>query len=316
MSGRNPWKIALALMFAFTAAATHAGPPPPPLVPGEEFRYAVSWAIVPGAGQIVVRAAPGPAGQLKITTETSTRRFARMLLTFDATSESLYDLKTGRLLSMHDWSNMRGKHVEHLVTFDYPARKANYVEVGSTTPRILDVPDGNPADLIIALLSTRNWDIKPGDARDALVLFNDDFYELTIHALRYEEVTTVLGSFRTLVLEPRMEKTPPKGMFAKGSTVQVWISQDERKLPVKFEVEFKIGTGTATLEHYDPPSPGAGAAAATAESSATGSGAAPAAPVTSARAGSSATASTAAKSPAPTTAGAAAKPAPAGASAR
>ena len=77
--------------------------------------------------------------------------------------------------------------------------------------------------------------------------------ELTLHAARYEEIRTSFGTFNTLVLEPRMEKTPPKGMFKKGSSVRVWISQDERRLPVRFEVEFKIGTGVATLTRYEAP---------------------------------------------------------------
>jgi hypothetical protein len=227
--------------------------PGPPLVPGERLRYSVSWAIVPGAGEITVSAQPASDGQLKITTETSTRGLARLLLPFDATAESLYDVRTGRLISLHDRSNTRGKHAEHLVTFDYTAHEARYATIGATTPRLLTIPEGSPSDLITALLETRLWDLKPGQARDSLVLFNDEFYELTIHALRYENVTTNLGSYRTLVLEPRMEKTPPKGMFRKGSTVRVWVSQDERKLPVKFEVEFNIGTGTATLVSYTPP---------------------------------------------------------------
>ena len=64
---------------------------------------------------------------------------------------------------------------------------------------------------------------------------------------RYEDLETSFGRFHTLVLEPRMDKTPPKGMFKRGSSVRVWISQDERHLPVRFEVEFKMGTGVATL---------------------------------------------------------------------
>jgi hypothetical protein len=64
-----------------------------------------------------------------------------------------------------------------------------------------------------------------------------------------------MGMFKAIVLEPRMDKTPPKGMFKRGSSVRVWIAQDRHRLPVKFEVEFKIGTGTATLESYEGPSP-------------------------------------------------------------
>ena len=119
------------------------------------------------------------------------------------------------------------------------------------TPRPLVMPAGEPLDLITQLVQTRDWNLKPGEKRDALVLFDDDFYELTIHATRYEEVRTSLGTFNTLVLEPRMDKTAPKGMFKKGSTVRVWISQDERRLPIRFEVEFKIGTGVATLTRYE-----------------------------------------------------------------
>jgi hypothetical protein len=52
-----------------------------------------------------------------------------------------------------------------------------------------------------------------------------------------------------------MEKTPPKGMFKRGTAVRVWIAHnDPRRLPVRFEVEFKFGSGVATLTSYQPPS--------------------------------------------------------------
>ena len=75
-------------------------------------------------------------------------------------------------------------------------------------------------DLITQLVQTRSWKIQPGEKRDALVLFNDDFYELTIYAARTEEVKTPLGTFRAVVLEPRMEKTAPKGMFKRGASAR------------------------------------------------------------------------------------------------
>jgi len=140
------------------------------------------------------------------------------------------------------------------VTFDHDSRLATYTgKAPNEKPRALPIPAGDPTDLMIGLLQTRTWNLKPGEKRDALVLFDDDFYELTIHMARYEDVQTSIGKFRTIVLEPRMDKTPPKGMFKRGSSVRIWIAQDNHRLPVKFEVEFKIGTGTATLEAYEPP---------------------------------------------------------------
>ncbi len=232
---------------------------PLPLQDGEQLRYRVSWAIVPGAGEIKIDAQHSPANpeHLIVTSSTGTRAFAKMLLSFSARSESTFDLKTGRLLSMHEKAMTRNKPSEHTVTFDYAQREATLTRIVPVQPaRPLPIPDGNPADLILGLLQTRTWSLQPGEKQDSLVLFDDDFYELTIHAIRFEEVRTPLGTYNALLLEPRMEKTPPKGMFKRGSRVRVWIAQNEHRLPVRFEVEFKIGTGTATLEAYRPPTAG------------------------------------------------------------
>jgi hypothetical protein len=238
----------------FLAGSLHAHIP---VRDGERLTYRVSWAVVPGAGEIKISADREPgtdSERLVITTTTATRRLARMLLPFDAEAKSTFDLKTGRLLSLEETSTQRDKRSEHRVTFDYAAKQATYLGSKSEgAARLIPMPPGDPTDLIMGLLQTRTWNLALGEKQDALVLFTNDFYELTIYHTRNEEVRTPLGTFKTKVLEPRMEKTAPKGMFKRGSTVRVWISDDERRLPVKFEVEFKIGTGTATLVAHEAP---------------------------------------------------------------
>jgi hypothetical protein len=250
-------RLLVAIIIAATCGSAAANPVQLPLQGGEKLTYRVSWAIVPGAGEIKITAeqdASATNPQLVVRTKTATKRLARVLLPFDAEGKSVFDLRTGRMIGLEDKSVYKQKTAEHRVTFDYTTRRASYLTVGETEPpRVLEIPDGNPTDLIMGLLQTRNWDLKPGEKRDALVLFEDDFYELTIHMARYEQLRTGMGTFKTVVLEPRMEKTPPKGMFKRGSSVRVWIAQDDHRLPVKFEVEFKIGTGTATLEAYEGP---------------------------------------------------------------
>lgn len=248
---------ALALL-AVSPWALAATPPTPslPLRDGEQLAYRVSWAVVPGAGEIRISAQKDPAApdqRLMVKSTTATRRLARMLLPFDAESDSVFDLRTGQLLSLREKNNHRGRDNEHTVKFDYATREATYTSPG-VAPRILPIPPGDPVDLIMGLLETRGWELGPGEKREALILFDDDFYELTIHFARYETVRTPIGTFKTTVLEPRMDRSPPKGMFKRGSKVRVWIAQDDHRLPVKFEVEFKIGTGTATIESYTPPS--------------------------------------------------------------
>lgn len=246
----------LPVMFLLVTTTTFAAQPA--LRDGEAMTFRVGWGLFFNAGEIKISAQSATAGsngpQLRVTTTTETKGFARALYTFEGRAEALLDAKTGRLLTNVETTKAPNKETKNSVTFDYAKSTAAYVNaVDSAKDTTLTVPPGDPLDLIMSLVQTRMWNLKPGEQRDALVLFDDEFYELTIHADRLEEVRTPLGTFNTLVLIPRMEKTAPKGMFKRGSEVSVWISQDERRLPVKFQVEFKFGAGVATLTNYDPP---------------------------------------------------------------
>jgi hypothetical protein len=245
------------LAFAVPSVAL-AAPAPLALSPGERLTYKVTYAGIT-AGEIRMEAREATVDgkpRLVITTTTSTKGLARSLLKFDAKGESFFEPATGRIQNLTERSDQRGEIKEHAVTFDYGKSVARYTEP-KVEPRDLPMPAGSPVDLITALLATRNWNLKPGEQQDALVLWDDDFYELTIHAELYEDLKTPMGKFKTLLLSPKMEKTPPKGTFKRGNTVRVWIAQDDpRQLPVRFELEFRFGAGIATLvEHLPPPAP-------------------------------------------------------------
>ena len=94
--------------------------------------------------------------------------------------------------------------------------------------------------------------LKPGETHPALVLFDNEFYQLTITAQRVEKISTDNGKRDAMLLIPTMDGTP-KGMFKKGGAISVWISNDAERLPLKFEVKVKVGTATATLTDYQPP---------------------------------------------------------------
>ncbi|MEO6567942.1 MAG: DUF3108 domain-containing protein [Opitutaceae bacterium] len=245
----------------------------PALKPGESLTFRVSWGVFQHAGDITITAGSTAAigksaPQLQVITTTATRGVARALYKFQARAESLYDPATGRLLLINESSETTDKQTKISTSFDYLKHNATYTNAKDSGPVVLTMPGGEPQDLIMSLVQTRRWDLKPGEHRDALVIFGDDFYELTIYAERYEEVKTPLGTFKTLMLVPRMEKTPPKGMFRKGGAVRVWISQDDQRLPVKFQVDFKFGAGVATLSAYQP-SQAAGSSAPAKETPAT-----------------------------------------------
>ncbi len=256
----SPTLMRFALLLAVLGLSALSAPAQqrPVLQPGESFAYRVGWGLFYGAGEIKI-AADLPAGQpgrLRVRTTTRTRGLAHSIYEFEAAAESIFDLATGRLLFISEKSSAETKHTETRRTFDYQEHSFRYTDtLRPERSRALPLPSGEPLDLITSLLQTRTWNLPLGGHRDVLAVFDDELYELTVYAERYEEITTSLGTFNTLVLVPRMEKGPPKGMFKRGSTVRVWISQDERHLPVRFKVDFKFGAGTATLTQYEPPAP-------------------------------------------------------------
>jgi len=269
------YRLRLALAFAVAlglaawsrADAPSPSPSPTPELPasyhglrdGESLTYSVRWGFIPSVGRIKITAekvGTGPDAVLKVTTVTGTWGLARGLFKFDGRGESIYQLSTGRLVSASEVTAYGDRRVQNQVTFDYDARVATYTDfLHPKNSKRIKMPPGEPADLILALLATRNWNLPLGSSRDALVIFEDQFYPLTIRPEAEQElVLTSLGLFKATILVPRMEKNPAIGMFKRGSTVRVWIAtEDARHLPVRFEVGFRFGTGTATIIDYQGP---------------------------------------------------------------
>src|SRR5580698_5180675 len=167
----------LALLLMSVAAAAAQAAPTLALGNGESLLYHVSWFVVPGAGQLEVSArnSVDKTGkvQLRIFSTTSTRGLAHLLLPFAARAESLFDPATGRLLWLGESSETRSREAAHSVVFDYAQRLAIYTSSTPPLPMVaLPMPgDGEPTDLITCLMLARTWNLKPGQKRDALVLF-------------------------------------------------------------------------------------------------------------------------------------------------
>ncbi len=249
--------ILLTLMPAFLAAAPYTA-----FRDGEAFTYRVGFAIFSKAGEITITAddeRKDGADLMRVITETRSRGIVRGLYAFDNQAEVIINKASGRLVSVKESGAEPKRASDSETTFDYQERIMRHMD-RVRTERTADVPipDGDPLDLISALVQTRDWDLKPGEKRDVLVHFGRDLYPLVIHAEGYEEVRTPLGKYKTLVLVPRMTGEP-KGLFKRGGEIKVWIAQDGSKLPVKMQLVLKYGTASLLLSDYKAP---AGAATA------------------------------------------------------
>ncbi|HUJ43373.1 MAG TPA: DUF3108 domain-containing protein [Opitutaceae bacterium] len=229
---------------------------------GETFTYRVGWGIFPRAGEIVIAAHEEKDERgdevFHITTDTATRGFVREFYSYNNRAEAIIDRRTGRLTFMREKGSDGGQHrTDTETTFDYVRNIAWHVDhFRPDRSQQVTIPPGDPIDLISALVQTREWNLKPGQKKDVLVNFSNEFYPLAIYADHYEEARTPLGTYRALVLIPRMEQNP-KGIFRRGGEIKVWISQGEQKLPVKMQLKLRFGSAVLWLSKYQAAAPAA-----------------------------------------------------------
>ena len=241
-------------------AASVSSVPPTEAValrPGEAFKFRVGWGLFSGAGEVVVTATSSSLASgtplTRVTTQTATKGTIGALYSFTGQAIADFDGSDGRLLKAHAETHAGRRPTEMSITFDYARGAAAYVDpLRPARTRTLTLPPGRPMDLITVLIQARAWNLQPGEKHPALVLFDDEFYPLTITAQKLEQVSTPKGKRDAMLLVPEMDGTP-KGMFRKGGVVNVWISNDAERLPLKFEVKVKVGTAVATLVDYQPP---------------------------------------------------------------
>ena len=65
-----------------------------------------------------------------------------------------------------------------------------------------------------------------------------------VQVLRREEIETPLGRFKTVVIKPLLKFN---GIFARTGDMYIWLTDDERRIPVQMKSKVRIGSITATL---------------------------------------------------------------------
>lgn len=249
--------IRLLLLLFLSAGFLRAGDATTLLRPGEALTYRVGWGLIGHAGEIKISARAETAETracVRVVTTTSTRGMIRALYSFDGDAGILFEGGTGRMLS-GEASTRAGKKKTHAsIVLDHEKNEAVYTDhLRAKRSAVVPIPAGPPpVDFITALIQGRVWAMSPGQTRNALVLFDDQFYPLQITAEREETIATPDGPRKALLLVPRMLENP-KGMFRRGGEIHVWVSADEKRLPLRFEVKLKVGTAYAVLTDYTPP---------------------------------------------------------------
>jgi hypothetical protein len=117
-------------------------------------------------------------------------------------------------------------------------------------------PDGDfiitpySLDIISAFYYARTMNVQNMNKGEniSLTSFNDGkSYELKVKILDKETVEVPAGEFRAVIVQPFAEEG---ALMKKAENIAVWISQDERKIPIKVQLDILIGSVKGELTSY------------------------------------------------------------------
>ena len=105
-------------------------------------------------------------------------------------------------------------------------------------------------DILSAFYFARTIDYGPLKAGDQIFLSNfykDTTYDLVIRVLGRQQLEVAAGTFNTIVVEPLVREG---GLIKSEGRIVVWLTDDERKIPIRVNTKVVIGSIDTELKGY------------------------------------------------------------------
>lgn len=118
-----------------------------------------------------------------------------------------------------------------------------------TKDTVYDVPE-NVHDVVSAFFYVRTMDLqnmRKGDKFYLKNFYDDSTYNLGVEVMGRETIDVKAGKFKCVVIKPLVVEG---GLFQNEGHIYIWLTDDERKIPVKVATKILIGYVGAELVKY------------------------------------------------------------------
>lgn len=233
---------------AQTGISAAPGLAPPP---HESLEYSVEWRLITAGKALLTWAGAGTngAGEVKLHLE-SAGLVSRLFLVDDDYSASLNAgyCAQSTLIQAREGS----RHKETRITYDAAAHKANYLEKdlvkNSTVAQEVEIP-GCVHDLIGGLMALRYLQLEPGKTAQLPVTDGKKFVMAKVESQRREALKTSYGMVNTVLYEIYVFDNI---LFRRSGHLHIWITDDDRRLPIQLQVRLQFTIGTITFRLNKP----------------------------------------------------------------
>ncbi|MDX2150949.1 MAG: DUF3108 domain-containing protein [Bryobacteraceae bacterium] len=138
---------------------------------------------------------------------------------------------------------------ETKIAFDHDAKKLSYLERDLLKNTVvlakeLEIP-ACAFDIMGALTHLRRQKLEPGQSIQIPVTDGKKIVSARVEALEREDIRTPAGAFKTVRYEAHLFNNV---LYARKGRLFVWLTDDERKLPVQIRARLQFHVGTITLQ--------------------------------------------------------------------
>lgn len=228
--------IVLAALFLSLPSAAAAFEVP------ERLEYSIRWEFV-HAGNSVLEILPEDEQTLKIISTAWSSKFLSVFYKVEDRIEVVVD--TSSLLpSTYRLKLREGRHrKEREVFFVREAGKIVQNDIHKEEIKEYEA-EGAVYDPISAFYLLRNMEAEVGKPLFVKVFDNGKLYDVEVQVLKKEKISVPAGTFDTILVKPLLKS---EGIFMRKGDVYIWLTDDEKKIPVKMKSKVKVGAVNAVL---------------------------------------------------------------------
>ncbi len=227
-------------------AAANVASPPPDIIPFERERltFALYWTGI-HVGTATMEAVRGDVTS-SITSIVNSNAVISAFYKVEDRAEAR--LVKGRPASFTLLQN-EGKHRGNKETiFDSERKKVVYINHLSDSRQEYDMRDKPLWDVLTGFYYVRRQPLETGKSVNISMFDSNRFLNTEVKVLRREKVKLNSGEeVSAIVVEPVLNS---EGLFKRSGTILIWLTDDQRRMPVRMETKLKIGWVTAVLKSY------------------------------------------------------------------
>lgn len=236
------------LLLPHPEAAGGEGSPELPFKAGERLTYELKWGLIPAGTAVLevlqpteVDGAPAHHFSLSVRSNSFVDHFYMVRDTIEAFTDEKVTRSLGYTKRQHEGKTRR----DITVRFDWQKEEAQYSNFGKLNKPVKLLP--GTLDPLSVFYAFRRCDLKESAQLKSAVSDGKKVVVGTAIVLQRQLIRVNNRSYDTFLVEPDLKDVG--GVFKKSrdAKLQIWVTNDSRKLPVRIASRVVVGSFVAEL---------------------------------------------------------------------